>query len=490
MNGYLVGLVTVVVGLTTAAVGELLSEEIRDRLDQIPHAVLRLAARPLDPAERATVYEDEWLPELTYVLKGSEARPITRLFTGTRYAFGILLSGRRITRHLHRSIPEQADSAPGVLRESGMSIPAIPSGRRNLLIALSGARPDVLAWCPTERIRFQSQGWAILITCTMAMISMWFALTSAMGITAFAAVPVAAFWGLVIMGIDRWLVTSLPPDGARRLALSLPRLVLAMLLGTLISTPIVLRIFQSEINAQIAVIHQQQESSFISAQQHSAVSQQVAHWTTSVASLEKVIDSHGAVTIDPLGDPVLQSLTNERKAELSLQNQYYRQLQCQLYGGAGCVQGNGMLAHADRASYDAASHEVAILTSTIQARRNQLSASDAASQRTRYQDALGELPPAKQQLRSATDRQNALLDNFTATNAAENGLLIRLRALGQLTGGNSTLNTARWLLFLLFLTIECLPVMVKLLQRPGTYEAILMDVTQQELRAARMAFRT
>jgi len=62
MNGYLVGLVTFLVGLATAASGELLSEEIRDRLDQVPHAVLRLAARRLDPVERATVYDDEWLP--------------------------------------------------------------------------------------------------------------------------------------------------------------------------------------------------------------------------------------------------------------------------------------------------------------------------------------------------------------------------------------------------------------------------------------------
>ena len=52
---------------------------------------------------------------------------------------------------------------------------------RPILVTLSGARPEILERCPTERIKFQSLGWAILITCGMATVSMWFALTSAMG---------------------------------------------------------------------------------------------------------------------------------------------------------------------------------------------------------------------------------------------------------------------------------------------------------------------
>jgi hypothetical protein len=49
---------------------------------------------------------------LTYILKGDEARPITRLIKGTHYALGILVSARRITGHLHRealALAPQAD---------------------------------------------------------------------------------------------------------------------------------------------------------------------------------------------------------------------------------------------------------------------------------------------------------------------------------------------------------------------------------------------
>jgi hypothetical protein len=64
--------------LCMTAVGDMVSEEVRDRLDHLPHAILRLAARRLPPAQRVTVYEDECMPELTYILKGDEARPVTR----------------------------------------------------------------------------------------------------------------------------------------------------------------------------------------------------------------------------------------------------------------------------------------------------------------------------------------------------------------------------------------------------------------------------
>ena len=169
---------------------------------------------------------------------------------------------------------------------------------RALLLALSGARPEILDECPSERIKFESLGWAILITSGLATVSMWFALSSAMGVNGFAAVLPALAWGLVIMGIDRWLITSMPIDGRRKFAIALPRFVLAVLLGTLISTPLVLRIFQSEINAEIAVIKAQRDASFLQQEQGSKVGQQVTYWRGQVQSLEQVVDSGGATPLN------------------------------------------------------------------------------------------------------------------------------------------------------------------------------------------------
>jgi hypothetical protein len=138
VNGYLAGFLAIVTGIAIAAVGELVSEEIRDRLDQVPRGILRLAARWLDPGQRATVYLDEWEPELVYILKGTEARPVTRLITGTWYALGILANTRRIARHLHRPAPGQTDLAAA-------DAPETATGHGRVLTrVLSRLQPGVL----------------------------------------------------------------------------------------------------------------------------------------------------------------------------------------------------------------------------------------------------------------------------------------------------------------------------------------------------------
>jgi hypothetical protein len=122
VTGFLWGVLgSICTFIILAALGDMVSKEVRDRLDHLPHAILRLAARRLDAAQRVTVYEDEWLPELSYILKGDEARPITRLFHGTRYALGILANTRRIARHLRRPAPEQPKQTTPIRQSSSTS---------------------------------------------------------------------------------------------------------------------------------------------------------------------------------------------------------------------------------------------------------------------------------------------------------------------------------------------------------------------------------
>ncbi len=356
--------------------------------------------------------------------------------------------------------------------------------RGGLLIAISGARTEVLDQCPTERVKFQSLGWAILITCGLATLSMWFALTSAMGFNAAMSFPIAVVWGLIIMGIDRWLVTSMPLDGKRKFLIAAPRVALAILLGSLISTPIVLRIFESEINNQISVIKETDEANFLSSQQHSSIQARVTQWQNTVNNLQSVIVSKGAKPINPTSDPVVQGLTTQLTNEQKTAASDYKAWQCQLYGGCGAPNGNGPLAQASKARYDNDETQIASLTSEITAREQLLQATDVNSQKTRLQQAQSALPNAQAQLTAAQAEENSLLNNFQDTNSSANGLLIRLKALDQLSAGSSTLQTARILLFLLFLVIEILPVTVKLLQPQGNYERILRKQIENEYREA------
>jgi hypothetical protein len=107
MTGLIWGVLGFLAALATTVLSDMVSEEVRARLDHLPHAILRLAARRLTSAQQTAIYQDEWLPELTYILKGAETRPITRLITGTRYALGILASTGRIAQHVHRTANPQ-----------------------------------------------------------------------------------------------------------------------------------------------------------------------------------------------------------------------------------------------------------------------------------------------------------------------------------------------------------------------------------------------
>lgn len=490
MSGYLVGLLTFLAGIVTAAIGELVSEEVRDRLDEIPHAILGLAARMLDPGQRETVYHDEWVPELTYILKGSEARPITRLIVGTWYAVGIMVSTRRIARHLHRHAPGELDqTALG----SGTAVAGAVSfghGPRRLLIELSGARLEILERCPAEGVRFQGLGLEVLLNCVIATASMWFALNGALGVNGFLAGPAALGWGAIILGIDRWLVTSIPGVTSRKFAFAVPRLMLALLLSVLISVPLLLQVFRPSIDSEFAVIRQQQTSAFVSAQQHSSIGRQYAHLSKVVDGLEQVVDSGGGVVISPSSDQLIARLIRERNEELSLQRIYYRQWQCQLYAGSGCTeQANGLLALASHRSYLFAEKMVENLAGQIEVRTKEFLAAGKTSQRMRYRAALNELPAARGQLMLDANLRNQLISNFRTTNDAESGLLIRLNALNRLSDISAAAWTSIFMIFMLLTLIGLLPVIIGVLLPSKIYEAILRIAAERELREAVAYYR-
>jgi hypothetical protein len=356
-----------------------------------------------------------------------------------------------------------------------------------LLIAIAGADERILSRVPTERVKFQSLGWAILITSGIAAVSMWFALANALGLSPVLALPLALLWGLVIMGIDRWLITSMPPRGSWRWAAAVPRLLLAFLLGTIISTPIVLRIFQTEINNEIALIDTQQANAYLASQQNSQISAKVNYWQAQVTNLENVINSRGQTPLDFSADPQILSLTKQLDTWLGLEQTYYDQWQCQLYGiapnGLRCKPGNGPLAQNSHGAYEQAKEQVATITSEITARKTALSSNSVQAAAIRLQEAQNALPQAQAELRSYRNQQDNLRNQYEST-LPRNGLLIRLQALGQLSSGDFTVAMARFLIFLLFLVIECLPVTVKLMQRPGNYEQALGKAREVELRSA------
>ena len=495
MTSFLWAVLVILGGFGMTAAGDMVSEEVRDRLDRLPRAILRLAALRLDPADREDIYDDEWLPELIEILRGDEARPITRLLVGTSYAFGILARARRIARDLHLPAPEQAAAAIGESASGAISLPAAIrtmrplAGRERFLAALAGGRSDILAFCPSELGKFETLGVAVFLTGSMTAVAIWFALVSVMGMNPVVALLAAFFGGLVLTGLLRWTIISFRFDGKNKFAVAAPWLMFTMIVGIVLSTPVALQSFQAEINNQISLTEQQQTSTFLALQQHSQVAARVTYWQNKVSNLDKVIESRGAEPFNPATDSEVKELTSQLTSERVVATHDYHSWQCQLDGGCGAPQGAGPLAQADKQQYETAESQIASLTSRIQAREEKLQAANASSQEIRLQQAQAALPEARAQLNSASSQRDSLQSSFFASNEAMNGATMRIQTLYRLSGENVTLAAAWCLLFLSFLLVNCMPLVIMLMRRPGIYEAIHAAVVQRELHDALRHFR-
>jgi len=133
--------------LAIVAIGDLISEEVRVRLDRFPAVVIRLAGRRL-PASIRGDWIDEWLAELRFILRGAEALPITRLIRGTRFAISLLLHGARgVDRELegaNQDHQELVDPLLGLRNRDSVSATATKAFIK-----------DLESLSPGDRLRFQ-----------------------------------------------------------------------------------------------------------------------------------------------------------------------------------------------------------------------------------------------------------------------------------------------------------------------------------------------
>jgi hypothetical protein len=135
----------------------------------------------------------------------------------------------------------------------------------------AGADARILEKCPgTDWIKYQGMGGIVLATSILAFASGSYAFytvfepkqTMALArelddFTLLVAIAAGLLWALIIFNIDRFIVSSSGQgDGTERITFrellqSLPRLLLATIIGICISAPLEIRILKSEIEAQL-----------------------------------------------------------------------------------------------------------------------------------------------------------------------------------------------------------------------------------------------
>lgn len=135
----------------------------------------------------------------------------------------------------------------------------------------AGADRKVLRQCPTDYAKYAGIGGTILFTALMAMLSGGYALFSVFD-DGWVAMAFGIFWGMLIFNLDRFIVNTMYSDGKvtiswREFYSGLPRIIMAVFLGIVISTPLELKIFEDKITVTIEELKDEAQKKYTAVDQ-------------------------------------------------------------------------------------------------------------------------------------------------------------------------------------------------------------------------------
>ena len=371
---------------------------------------------------------------------------------------------------------------------------------------LGGGDPAMLAQLPEERSRFVQMAGVLFTTSGIAAISMMFALHDAVNTSSLAAVVLSLLWGAVIFNIDRLLVLSMgrTRNRWRMIWMTLPRLALAAVLALVISTPLVLRTFASDINTELVTLHQQEASQQALEARSSPQGQQAARVQEQINTAQAVLDGHLTNTIT---SPQLQS-AQARVNTLQAQAQHAYQAeitarktwQCQVYGqtcdGVSAKPGYGAIAQADYqqyqqavAAYNSLQSQLATAQIALSKAQGELTQTQSTRLAQQQAEARASLPRLQAELQVLENQIQKATTAASAASNADTGILAQLQALSEASAKSPSLEAARLTVLILFLLIEVLPVTVKFLLNlgpPTAYETAVQLQAEQVTRLTEM----
>lgn len=135
----------------------------------------------------------------------------------------------------------------------------IKNNRGSLLNELmwfcSGANKEIIRKCPNEHSKYFGIGGTILFTALMACLSGGYAFYTAFD-SSTLAICFGLFWGAMIFNLDRFIVNTMYSDGEHTISWheffgALPRLIIAIFLGIVVSYPLELKLFEDSINERL-----------------------------------------------------------------------------------------------------------------------------------------------------------------------------------------------------------------------------------------------
>lgn len=284
----------------------------------------------------------------------------------------------------------------------------------------AGVSKDIMSECPeSEKIKYAGIGASVYFTTLMAGLSAYFAFQLIFQQTLISLL-LSFLWAALIFNLDRFLVSSFRKKGnsIQEFLQALPRILMAVCIALVISKPLELKLFQSEIDFKLIEIKKEKSDEIEKS------------FTERINQIEK------------------QQKDYQKTVENSfvLKEAYYDQYKCECDGTCGTGNtGRGSECLRKQAKYEAYTKEHFDIQQRI---NNQLTL----------------LSREKLALNKEKRREKEELEQHFSK-----GLLARLEALSSLSGNTSLA------ILLLFIFLETAPVLSKLFAPIGPYDHLLQS---------------
>lgn len=302
---------------------------------------------------------------------------------------------------------------------------------RSFILFCSGAAPQLLKRCPAETSKYAGIGASVLFTAIFASAAAGYALSVIFN-SIWIAIVFALLWGGMIFNLDRFIVSGMRKNGLLKndLLAAVPRFVMAIVIAMVVSKPLELKLFEKEINRQLD------------------------EKRTNEALLAKTSIASSFPEVKELEKKIL-ALKNELKEKEVFRNQLQKEYDEERFGKKTSkttgIAGIGTNARKKEIQLDEAQEELNKTAEFTRVKINELEKQLGVLSAQRTNEFLKQKPG---------------IDNY-------DGLAARIDALSVLTKKSSAMRLVNIFIVFLFIVVETMPILVKLMTQRGPYDELL-----------------
>ena len=288
------------------------------------------------------------------------------------------------------------------------------------LIFCAGASREILEKCPSFEItKYVCIGLTVFFTAILATISSFFAFSLIFD-EILLVVIFSVFWGAIIFNLDRYIVSSMRHSEKKwqEVVKVIPRLLIAVLIAVIVSKPLEIQIFKSEIQSYLLL--------------------QNAHKVTNV-------DLKYKSRFSELNDKKTK-IDSQYTVMLMLREKYYEDFKCECDGTCGTKKvGRGIECISKKNKYEEFLAELSL-------------------EKIRRDSTLVNIVKQESVLKSKLEQETQVIKASISF-----GLIDQIRAL------NKVDKLASMFIIFIFVMIETAPILTKLLSSRGPYDNLVME---------------